>query len=155
MDEPKVPRTGAAALALRLAGAGYDEVADALGIASAAEAREQAETALAARAWGDHLGREKMRAENGARIERLLRAVWPKATNAEHPEQLPAVRVARELIDRLARLYGLDAPAEVIIHSPTTAEIEAWVAKVVTVESAALAALEADVVEAEIVDEAS
>lgn len=151
-SDSHVPRTAAAALALRLAGAGYDEVADALGLTSARVAREHAETALAARAWGDKSGREQLRAENGARIERLLRSVWGKATNPDHPDHLPAIRVARELIDRHCRLYGLDAPSELVVHTPTSNEIESWVAQVVTMRAGDFAELEASVID---VDEAS
>jgi hypothetical protein len=137
-----VPRTGAAALALRLAGAGYDEVADALGLPSAVIAREHVEVALEARAWDDVKGRDRLRTEQSARIERLLRSVWGKATNPDHVEHLPAVKVARELIDRLIRLYGLDAPTEVVVHNPTAAEIDAWVATVITAGTADLRAME-------------
>ena len=144
-ERPSVPRTGMAALALRLAGAGYDEVADALGLASVAVAREQVETALIARAWDDKAGRERMRTEQTARLERLLRSVWPKAMNGEDPEHLPAVKTARELVDRIIRLHGLDAPTEVVVHTPTTAELEAWVAGVISATSADLRAMEAPV----------
>jgi len=159
-EPPKVRRTGAAALALRLSGAGYDDVASALGLPNAQVARDAAEEALAARAWDDRDGRAKLRAENGARLERLLRSVWGKATDADHPEHLPAVRVARELIDRYSRLYGLDAPSEVIIHNPTASEIEGWVAQMLAESTSALRAMEApvaaiiDVEEAELVERA-
>lgn len=152
VKEPKATRTASAALALRLAGAGYDEVADALGLGSALDARREAETALAARAWGDEAGRERLRAESGARLERLLRSVWPKATSPDHPEHLPAVRVARELIDRHVRLFGLDAPAEVVIHSPTATEIDRWVANMLATTTSGLRQMEAAVVDAEVID---
>jgi hypothetical protein len=148
-ERPRVPRTGAAALALRLAGAGYDEVADALGLPSAQAARNHAEDALAARAWDDVKGRERLRAENSARIERLLRSVWTKATDNDHPEHLAAVKVARELIDRHCKLYGLDAPAEIVIHNPTASEIDAWVAGMIAVTTSELRAMEPDVIDVE------
>jgi hypothetical protein len=146
-DRPVPKRTGAAALALRLAGAGYDDVAEALGLPSASLAREHAEAALAARAWDDVKGRDRMRAENGARLERLLRAVWGKATNPDHPESLSAAKVAKELIDRLCRLYGLDAPAEVIIHTPTANEIDAWVSGMVAKSTEDLRAMEPAIID--------
>jgi hypothetical protein len=154
-DVARPPRTANAALALRLAGASYAEVTDALGLTSVQAAREQVEAALAWRAWDDRDGRERMRAENGARLERLLRSVWTKATDAADPEHLPAVKVARELIDRYAKLYGLDAPAEIVIHNPTASEIETWVATVVGQQSESLRAMEAAIIEdAELVDAA-
>ena len=148
-ERPAPRRTGAAALALRLAGAGYDEVADALGLSSAQAARDHAERALEARAWDDVEGRDRMRAENGARLERLLRGVWAKATNPDHPEHLAAVKVAREVIDRHCRLYGLDAPSEVIIHTPTATEIDAWVASMIAMSASDLRAMEPPVIDVE------
>lgn len=146
-DRPAPRRTGAAALALRLAGAGYDEVADALGLTSAQAARDHAEKALEARAWDDVEGRDRMRAENGARLERLLRGVWAKATNPDHPEHLAAVKVAKEVIDRHCRLYGLDAPAEVIVHTPTANEIDQWVAGMIALGAEDFRSMEANIID--------
>jgi hypothetical protein len=148
-ERPTPRRTGAAALALRLAGAGYDEVADALGLGSAQLARDHAERALEARAWDDVEGRDRMRAENGARLERLLRGVWAKATNPDHPEHLAAVKVAKEVIDRHCRLYGLDAPAEVIVHTPTANEIDQWVAGMIALGAADLRDMERNIIDVE------
>ena len=139
-------------MALRLAGAGYDEVADALGLTSAQVARDHAEKALEARAWDDVQGRDRMRAENGARLERLLRGVWAKATNPDHPEHLAAVKVAREVIDRHCRLYGLDAPSEVIVHTPTATEIDQWVAGMIAMSAADLRAMEPPIIDAELAE---
>ena len=146
-ERPMPKRVGAAALALRLAGAGYDEVADALGLPSAAVARQRAEEALEARAWDDVQGRDRMRAENGARLERLLRGVWSKATNPDNPEHLAAVKVAKEVIDRHCRLYGLDAPTEVVIHTPTASEIDQWVAGMIGASMEPLLAMEPDIID--------
>jgi hypothetical protein len=145
VERPTVQRAAMAALALRLAGAGYDEIADALGLPTALNAREQVETALEARAWDNAAGRDKLRNEQTARLERLLRSVWGKATNPDDAEHLPAVKVARELIDRLIRLHGLDAPTEVVVHNPTAAEIDTWVAGIITTATHDLRAMEAPV----------
>ena len=32
-------------------------------------------------------------------------------------------------MDRHAKLYGLDAPTEVVVHNPTQTELEAWVTR--------------------------
>ena len=144
-EAPRVPRQGAAALALRLAGASYIEVADMLGLPSAVEARDQVEVALAARAWQAKDQRDSLRAEDGARIERLLRSVWPKATNPDHHEHLVAVKVALSLIDRHSRLYGLDAPTEFVVHNPTQAELDQWVSAMVAHSADDLRAMEANV----------
>lgn len=72
-----------------------------------------------------------MRQMAGARLERLLRGVWGKAIDPDNPEHLYAATKAREIIDRHAKLFGLDAPTEIVVHSPTLQELESWVAKVV------------------------
>jgi len=140
-------RSGNAAVALRLAGASYAEIADALAFADAKAARSAVETTLAASATA-HC-REQLRSEEAGRLERLLRGVWGKATNPDHAEHLPAAKVALAIIDRHVRLYGLDAPAEVVVHSPTTAEIDSWVAGMTATSLADLRALEATVVDTE------
>lgn len=122
-------RKATAAVALRLAGASYAEVAEALEYATAREARHAVENALAAAA-GDATTREVMRAEAAARLERLLRGTWAKATTPDHAEHIPAAKFALSVVDRLIRLHGLDAPSEIVVHAPTAREIDEWVARV-------------------------
>lgn len=123
-------RNGRAALALRLAGASYTEIAETVGYVDHVYARQAVVRELAAFETDDD-SKKRLRDEEGARIERLLRSVWGKATSPNDPEHLNAVRVALTIIDRHARLYGLDAPQEVVVYNPTTAEIDQWVASVI------------------------
>lgn len=123
-------RTAASAVALKIAGASYEEVALTLGLPSAAHARKLVEKDLAARAEdAAPEQRQMLRAEASARLERLMRAMWTKATTPADPEFVPASRQALALVDRYIRLHGLDAPAEVMIHTPAQAELDAWVAQ--------------------------
>jgi hypothetical protein len=137
MSEIVTSKSAAAAVALRLAGASYSEIAEALGFDSEARARQAVEKDLAARAAdADPEKRELLRAQSSARLERLLRGVWTKATNPNDPEHLPAVSKALSIIDRHTRLYGLDAPTEVTVHTPTASEIEAWLTEAMSHTSA-------------------
>lgn len=136
-----------AALALRLAGASYMEIADAVGYTDHVTARQAVVRELAG-IDTDTASRERLRAEEGARIERLMRSVWGKATDQNHPEHLMAVRTALSLIDRHARLFGLDTPVEQPIYTPTTAEIDQWVAQLIE-GSAGATVIEAEVIEIE------
>lgn len=124
-------RTGRAAVALRLAGASFSEIADTLSMVDARAARDIVEGELA-NGEQDPQEREALRAEAGARIERLLRGLWQKATDPRDPEHLPAARMALSLVDRHIRLMGLDMPTEVVVYTPTTAEIDTWVAEMLT-----------------------
>jgi len=125
-------RKASAAIQMRLAGATWEEIAIGLGYPTARQALVATERALVKQLASDE-DRDKMRKIAGARLERLLRSVWPKAIDPDHPDHLLAVTKAREIVDRHAKLYGLDAPQEVIVHAPTRTELEAWVARVIAV----------------------
>jgi len=116
------------AVALRIAGATYAEIARTLGYSSVTRAREGVERALATSVGDDD--RERMRFIEGRRLERLLRGLWAKATDEQSDEQLAAARTALAVIDRHAKLYGLDAPTVHAIYSPTQTEMEQWLARI-------------------------
>jgi len=142
-------RKSNAAVQMRLAGATWEEIARTLGYPTARQALVATEKALERQL---HQGdRDEMRRLVGARLERLLLGVWPKAINAEHPEHLLAVTKARELVDRYSKLFGLDAPTEFVVHSPTQTELERWVASVAALGVPDVA--EYDILEGEVVPE--
>ncbi len=121
-------RKANAAVQMRLAGATWAEIALALGYPTPRQALVATERALVKQLdSGDD--RDKMRKVAGARLERLLRSVWPKAIDPDSPDHLLAVSKAREIVDRHAKLYGLDAPTEVVVHNPTQTELEGWVTR--------------------------
>jgi hypothetical protein len=146
---PTGKRRAEAALQLRMAGSSYDDIAFTLGYRNGATAQQTVEQALARGI--DQATREQQRELAARRIERLLRSVWPKANDPAHPEHLPAVRAARELIDRHARLYGLDELPDISTRVPSDAELVRWVTDVLsyTVRNVE----EANVVDVEIVEE--
>lgn len=128
MSAPRAPRKAEAAISLRLAGASYEQIAEVLGYASAEQALKAVENVLSATAtYEDKI---QMRTVASLRYEKLLSAVWNKAMDAKHGEQLAAVRIARELIERHVALQGLAVPVVQIITTPSTSELEKWVAEV-------------------------
>ena len=122
-------RKANAAVQMRIAGASWDEIAEVIGYPSGRDALVATERALEKELRD--LSKDSMRQMAGRRLERLLRGVWPKAINPEHPDQLPAIGKAREIIADHRKLFGLDAPTQVAIHSPAESEIAAWVSTVV------------------------
>ena len=136
-------KSNRAATGLRLAGASYGEIAEVLGFASEVEAREAVEADLALQG-GDEDGRDRIRTMEGERILRLLRTVWGKATTPTDPEHLSAVKTALSLIDRRIRLYGLDAPQEVMVYTPAASEIDAWVNEMIAQQ--ALPVMEGEII---------
>jgi hypothetical protein len=123
-------RKSDAALQMALASATWEEIALALGYPTPRAARVAVENALVKRLDAEQ-DREKMRTLVSARLNRLTRAVWTKAIDPDHPDQLLAVSKARELIADHRKLYGLDAPSEVVVHNPTRDELESWVTKLI------------------------
>ena len=119
-------RKADAALSMKMSGATWSEIALTLGYPTPRQAMLQVEKALV-RQLNEDEDKAKMRQVSGARLERLLRGIWNKAINPNDPEQMTAVSRARELIADHAKLYGLNAPTEVTVHSPTNSELEDWV----------------------------
>jgi hypothetical protein len=118
-----------AALQMKLAGATWQEVAEVIGYPTARQAIVAVEQSLE-RELAHPDSQAQLRAMAGKRLERLLRSTWPKALNDENPEHLQAVGKAREILGDYAKLFGLNAPTEVTVHNPTTAELDKWVASV-------------------------
>lgn len=113
-----------AAVTLAVYGATYTEIATRLGYATPHMARLAVERALAAATGPED--RKRRRDVEGRRLERLLRGVMVQATDEENPEQTAYVRAAAMLIDRRIRLYGLDAPQEMVLYNPTERELQSW-----------------------------
>lgn len=142
-------RKADAAMSLRLSGATWADIAITLGYPTPRQAMVAVERSLVRQL--NETDRERMRVMAGARLDRLLRAVWTKAIDTGDPEQMTAVNRARELIDRHAKLFGLDAPTEIVVHTPTQAELEQWVLRMT--ETMVPDVEEPDIFDAEIVDE--
>jgi hypothetical protein len=149
LDVPDRKTRMEAALALKIAGANYSEIAEALEYSSVDQARTAVERGLASTASEED--RKKQRELASLRLERLLRAIWKKATDEDNPEQLSAARTALALVDRHIRLWGTDAPSEMVIYSPTAGEMEAWIARMAQQVRAGLPQ-EIDIIEGEVLD---
>jgi hypothetical protein len=99
-------RKANAALQLAYSGATWSDIALALGYPTPRTARIAVETALE-RELKHTSDRERLRKMAGARLDRLLRAVWSKAIDTENPEQLVAVAKARDIVADHRKLFGL------------------------------------------------
>jgi hypothetical protein len=143
-------RKADAAMSMRLSGANWSEIALVCGYPTPRAALSAVEKALVRR-LDDTNDRDLMRKLAGMRLERLLRGVWTKAIDPDNPEHLAAVQRGREIIDRHAKLFGLDAPAEIVIHSPTQGELEDWVLRVTS--TIVQPVEEPDIFEAELVED--
>lgn len=127
LNEQEADRKGRQemAIALKVAGASYSEIAEVCEYSSAARARQSVEAGLAATVGDEDRAQQRFLASR--RLDRLLRGLWKKATDETSEEQIPASRTALAIVDRWIKLNGLDAPSEHIIYNPSQRELEAWV----------------------------
>lgn len=151
-EEAIIPRNrkADAALSMKTAGASWAEIAQALGFPTPRAAMLATERALV-RQMTTEDDKAKLRAIAGARLERLLRGIWTKAIDPDSPEQMTAVSRSRELIADYTKLYGLAAPTELVVHTPTQTELEEWVLRMTATMVPDVE--EADIWEGEVVEE--
>lgn len=142
-------RKADAALSMKLSGASWSEVAATLGFPTPRAAMLATEKALVRRLDNED-DKTKLRMMSGARLERLLRGIWTKAISPDDPEQMTAVSRSREIIADYNKLFGLNAPAEVVVHSPTQSELEDWVLRMTATMVPEVE--EPDIFEAEVVE---
>jgi hypothetical protein len=135
------------ALALRIAGTSYTNIAKALGYASATRARLAVERVLAASADSPE-ERDQQRVLNDKRLNRLLQSVMGKAVDPKDPDHLAYNARALAITDRIMRLWGVDAPAQVQI-TPTDEHLQQYVAHMMTLARREPEAEEADIIDAD------
>jgi hypothetical protein len=111
------------AIAMRLAGADWDAIADKLGYASRGAAHTDVTRAMEKAAAEATRDADVLRQIELERINRLQVAYWPKAIAGD----TDAAKVVQWCIDRRAKLTGLDAPIKHQVVS--IGAIEAEIAK--------------------------
>lgn len=145
--EDESPTRASSALALRISGASYTEIAKFLGYSSAYRARAVVERVLAETADSPE-DAAKQRVLADRRYSRVLQSLMGRATNPKDPEHLPYARTALAFIERIGKLYGVDAPAQAIVYTPDTEKIEQYIAGITAMYRAEEAA-EADIIDVE------
>lgn len=128
------------AVTLKVAGMGWDKIAEICHYSSALAAQRAVQSAL------DHIEAPKvddLRNLENARLDRQLAAVWPQVIGGD----IPAGRLALQIGERRARLNGLDKQPEATI-TPGAQEVAVWVQQVL----AAAGKMDSTVVEMDVVD---
>lgn len=143
-----VERKWEAALELKRMHLSWIEIADVLGYSSARAAQVAVEKALAANMKDEDTG--FLRTLVSQKLERLMRSTDKKANDQNSPEHLPAVGKQRELIADFIKLWGLQAPTEIAIKTPSQAELEQFVTQITGVHALEEAT---DIFEGEIVED--
>jgi len=116
MGASKARRTATAerrakAIGLRLAGRDWESIAAALGYASRGAACTDVTRALASNLADVAAGAADLRALEAARLDTLQEAIWPEGLAGN----LQAAHMILRLMERRARLLGLDAPVRAAV----------------------------------------
>lgn len=152
-DSEDAPTRAAAAVSLRIDGAGFSDIARVLDYSSPQRARLAIEQALADQA-GTPEQIEHIRWLNARRLEKILNSLMRRATNPKDPDHLQYARMAVVVIDRHAKLYGADAPQKMAVQiTPGQSELEAWVMQ--TARQVMALEDEGDIIDAEIVEDST
>lgn len=155
IEDPKevvVPKNrAAAALQLRIDGAGWGDIAKILEFKTNREAQMAVEYALASESKStedvDHI-----RFLEARRMERILSSLMRRATNPSDPDHLAYARTAMVVIDRHTKLYGADAPQKLnVTYNPAAGQIEQWVSAMARQVHGELE--EADILDVEVVED--
>jgi len=147
------PTRAAAAVTMAVEGATYDDIARVMDYPSAVVAKNAVWEAIAA-CEADHTDIERMRALHSRRLDKLLWSVFRQASTPGHPDQLSYGRYALAIMAAQAHLYGLDAAQQIVVYTPTQREIAAYAEQITQVMRAANGAIEADIIDVEVVDDA-
>lgn len=105
------------ALELRIAGVDYDTIAQRFGYSGRGHAYAEINKLLTARAAEP---REELRTIELDRLDKLMLAIWQQARQGNHA----AIDRVIRLMERRARLAGLDAPLRQEISGPDNGPIE-------------------------------
>lgn len=157
MEPVPTPSPGAnrALKAIQLQEAGYqpDEIAEALGYDSTEEVAVRLQKDYKELAKNLPADKEQVRQLFRRRMDRLIRAVWTKAIDPTHPEQLIAVQRVMQILDREAKLLGIDAPTEIDVTVSRSQEELQSIASAIIAMKHDLPETEDDILEAEVVYE--
>jgi len=105
----KTAQRRAQAIALRLAGASYEQIAQQLGYASRSAAYTDIDRALRKGLAEQERDGALLRQQELERLDRLQAGIWPRAISGDYRAADTALRI----IDRRCKLLGLDAPQRV------------------------------------------
>lgn len=145
-------RKALAALDLKVRGYPLEKIALVLGYPNG-----QAVGVALEKALGDELrdtDKSALRQIAGRRLEQAWRSLHDKINDPTHPDHVAAVNAGIKVIDRHAKLMGLDAPTELIVTTPSGQEMQEYVDGLMEQQrllegTTGIALEEADVLEAE------
>lgn len=115
-------RSRKAALELKKLGADFDDIAKVLEFDSPGAARQAVEQAIidAGEFSGD---KENIRALMGLQLDQWHKSIAQKIIDQRNTQQLEYMAMGLRLMERKARLFGVDAPTKIEMHAASNEEI--------------------------------
>lgn len=147
------PTRAAAAVNLRIEGASWSEIARVLDYSSPQRARVAVERALAEMAESEE-DKEQLRWTMNQRLNRLLYSLMRRGTNPHDQDHLAYVSKVLAVMDRQAKLNGLDMPTTIAVYNPSNDAIEKYVEQTVAILRSANGEIEADIMAEEDIEDA-
>lgn len=141
------PSRASAAVNLLISGADYRDIAKVLVYKNTDEVKRAVWNAIGSIEM-DENRRGRERELMARRLTAMISSGWKRATNPNDPDHLAYQRLMLAIMDRQAKLYGLDAPTQSIVYTPSQAEINEHVARVRNLVVVEAGDVEADVLEA-------
>ena len=138
------------ALELRRAGMSYDEIAVAVGYKNNSGAWRAVQRAM--KRTLRESGADEVRDQELDRLDRLQRAVWPRAIQGD----LPAVGAVLRIMERRSKMLGLDAPitANIAVEHFDGQTVDAEVQRIMaTLQQKPTKQLAAPIIDAEVVED--
>lgn len=149
---PHIPvNRAAAALQLRIDGAGFADIAKVLDLKSPGEARRMVDKALADIPT-DMDEVDRIRDLESRRIERILISLMKRGTNPKDPDHLAYARTALAAIKQQTDLHGAAMPTKVdITYNPSAQQLEKWVGQITAQAHASV--VEGDILDVEVIED--
>lgn len=119
-------RSAKAALELKMMGANFVEIAKVLEFESPSAARMAVESALIESGHGD-ADKESIRSLMGLQLDQWHKSIATKIVDSKLTGQLEYMAMGLRLMERKARLFGIDAPTKVELHNADDHEIQALI----------------------------
>lgn len=147
------PTRAAAAVKMAVEGVSYTDIARTLDYESPAAAKKAVWSSIGdVEIDADEVKRKRDLMGRG--LGRLLSSCMRRGTNPHDPDHLAYARTCLAIMDRQARLYGLDAPTNLVVHTPTQQQINEYVQHVRQLQIVQAGDVEADIIEGEVVADA-
>lgn len=142
------PSRAAAAVNLLISGASYQDIAKVLVYRNVDEIKRAIWKTIGSIEM-DEVRRAREKELMARRLNTMIGSGWKRANDPGDPDHLAYQRLMLAIMDRQAKLYGLDAPSESIVYTPSQQEINEHVARVRNLVVVEAGDVEADVLEAD------